>query len=86
MRRRPEKARRTARRRSPSSVISMRKGDTVIYPPVDMVFECGLNMMDYQIARPELPQFFFLPRTCWKVEALAIAGSQRTGKALGALL
>ena len=43
------------------------KGDTVIYPPVDMVFDARLNLLDYQISPAELPQ-----NTLWKVEAIAM--------------
>lgn len=43
------------------------KGQTVIYPPVDMVFDARLNLLDYQISPAELPQ-----QTLWKIEAIAM--------------
>jgi 5-(carboxyamino)imidazole ribonucleotide synthase len=43
------------------------KGETAIYPPVDMVFDARLNLLDYQISPAELPQ-----NTLWKVEAIAM--------------
>jgi 5-(carboxyamino)imidazole ribonucleotide synthase len=49
------------------------KGDTAIYPSVDMVFNKDLNLLDYQISPAELPQ-----QTLWKIEAIAL----KTVKAL----
>jgi 5-(carboxyamino)imidazole ribonucleotide synthase len=43
------------------------KGETVIYPPVDMVFDQRLNLLDYQLSPAELPQ-----QTLWKMEAIAM--------------
>ena len=43
------------------------KGDTAIYPPVDMVFDQRLNLLDYQISPAELPQSIF-----WKMEAISL--------------
>jgi 5-(carboxyamino)imidazole ribonucleotide synthase len=43
------------------------KGETAIYPPVDMVFDQRLNLLDYQIAPAELPQ-----NLMWKVEAISL--------------
>jgi 5-(carboxyamino)imidazole ribonucleotide synthase len=43
------------------------KGDTVVYPPVDMVFDSRLNLLDYQISPAELPQ-----NTLWKIEAISM--------------
>jgi 5-(carboxyamino)imidazole ribonucleotide synthase len=42
------------------------KGETAIYPPVDMVFDPRLNLLDYQISPVELPQ-----NLLWKVEAIS---------------
>ena len=42
------------------------KGETAIYPPVDMVFDQRLNLLDYQISPAELPQ-----NLLWKVEAIS---------------
>ncbi|HEY4150755.1 MAG TPA: 5-(carboxyamino)imidazole ribonucleotide synthase [Chitinophagaceae bacterium] len=44
------------------------KGDTALYPPVDMVFDPYLNLLDYQISPADLPE-----RTFWKLEAIAIS-------------
>jgi 5-(carboxyamino)imidazole ribonucleotide synthase len=43
------------------------KGETAIYPPVDMVFDARLNLLDYQINPVELPQ-----NTLWKIEAISM--------------
>lgn len=43
------------------------KGETAIYPPVDMVFDARLNLLDYQISPADLPQ-----NLLWKVEAIAM--------------
>jgi 5-(carboxyamino)imidazole ribonucleotide synthase len=43
------------------------KGETALYPPVDMIFDARLNLLDYQISPAELPQ-----NTLWKIEAIAL--------------
>jgi len=43
------------------------KGETAIYPPVDMVFDPRLNLLDYQISPAELPQ-----SVLWKLEAISL--------------
>ena len=43
------------------------KGDTVLYPPVDMVFNKDLNLLDYQISPADIPE-----KAAWKIEAIAI--------------
>ncbi|HEY6899283.1 MAG TPA: ATP-grasp domain-containing protein, partial [Puia sp.] len=43
------------------------KGETAIYPPVDMVFDQRLNLLDYQISPAELQQSIL-----WKVEAISL--------------
>jgi 5-(carboxyamino)imidazole ribonucleotide synthase len=43
------------------------KGETAIYPPVDMIFDARLNLLDYQICPADLPQ-----NTLWKVEAISL--------------
>ena len=43
------------------------KGEAAIYPPVDMVFDPDLHLLDYQISPADLPQ-----QTIWKTEAIAI--------------
>ena len=44
------------------------KGQNVLYPPVDMVFDPNLNLLDYQISPANIPQ-----QTLWKMEAMALA-------------
>jgi 5-(carboxyamino)imidazole ribonucleotide synthase len=43
------------------------KGETVIYPPVDMVFNPDLNLLDYQISPADIPD-----QILWRTEAIAI--------------
>jgi len=43
------------------------KGETAIYPPVDMVFDNRLNLLDYQISPADLQQ-----SVLWKVEAISL--------------
>jgi 5-(carboxyamino)imidazole ribonucleotide synthase len=43
------------------------KGETAIYPPVDMVFDNRLNLLDYQISPADLMQ-----GVLWKVEAISL--------------
>ncbi len=43
------------------------KGETALYPPVEMVFDTDLNLLDYQLCPADLPQ-----RTLWRVEAIAV--------------
>lgn len=51
-----------------SQVIAVgQKGETAIYPPVDMVFDQRLNLLDYQISPAELPQ-----SVLWKMEAISL--------------
>lgn len=42
-------------------------GDTALYPPVDMVFDPRLNLLDYQISPADLPE-----KLLWRVEAIAL--------------
>lgn len=44
------------------------EGETVLFPPVDMVFDQDLNLLSYQISPAELPE-----RTLWRIEAISIA-------------
>lgn len=44
------------------------KGETALYPPVDMVFDPQLNLLDYQISPALIPE-----NTKWKIEAMALA-------------
>jgi len=43
------------------------KGETALYPPVHMVFDQDLNLLDYQISPADLPE-----RILWKVEAISL--------------
>jgi 5-(carboxyamino)imidazole ribonucleotide synthase len=43
------------------------KGETALYPAVDMIFDARLNLLDYQISPVDLPQ-----NTLWKIEAIAL--------------
>ena len=43
-------------------------GQTVVYPPVEMIFDPILNQLDYQICPADLPD-----QLLWKVEAIALA-------------
>jgi 5-(carboxyamino)imidazole ribonucleotide synthase len=43
------------------------KGETAIFPPVDMVFDPRLNLLDYQISPATLGNEIF-----WKMEAIAV--------------
>ncbi|HVM88172.1 MAG TPA: 5-(carboxyamino)imidazole ribonucleotide synthase [Puia sp.] len=43
------------------------KGETAFYPPVDMIFDQHLNLLDYQVSPAELPE-----KILWKVEAIAL--------------
>lgn len=43
-------------------------GDTALYPPVEMVFDPYLNLLDYQICPADIEK-----RILWKVEAIALS-------------
>lgn len=43
------------------------KGETALYPPVEMVFDPQLNLLDYQICPAYIPE-----KVVWKVEAIAL--------------
>ena len=43
------------------------KGEIALYPPVDMVFDARLNLLDYQICPADLPQ-----NLLWKIEAISL--------------
>lgn len=43
------------------------KGENALYPPVDMVFDYRLNLLDYQVSPAALPE-----KVLWKVEAIAL--------------
>ncbi len=42
-------------------------GETVLYPPAEMIFDQVLNLLDYQISPAVLPE-----KIIWKIEAIAI--------------
>jgi 5-(carboxyamino)imidazole ribonucleotide synthase len=44
-----------------------KEGKTAFYPPVDMIFDQRLNLLDYQLSPADLPQ-----QLMWKVEAIAL--------------
>lgn len=44
------------------------KGETAIYPPVEMVFNKDLNLLDHQLCPAEIDK-----NTLWKAEAIALA-------------
>ncbi len=44
------------------------KGETAIYPPVEMLFDKDLNLLDYQLCPAEIDE-----RTLWTVEAVALS-------------
>jgi len=44
------------------------KGDTALYPPVEMVFDPHLNLLDYQICPAEMET-----KVLWKIEAIALS-------------
>lgn len=44
------------------------KGETAIYPAVEMLFDLNLNLLDYQLCPAELEI-----KTLWKVEAIALS-------------
>jgi 5-(carboxyamino)imidazole ribonucleotide synthase len=44
------------------------KGDTAIYPPVEMLFDQRLNLLDYQLCPATIPE-----KQLWKVEAIALS-------------
>ena len=44
------------------------RGETALYPPVEMLFDPVLNLLDYQLCPAELDE-----KTLWKVEAIALS-------------
>lgn len=45
-----------------------RKGEIALYPPVDMIFNSDLNLLDYQLSPAEIPE-----ETKRKIEAVSLA-------------
>ena len=53
------------------------KARCALYPPVDMVFDSRLNLLDYQICPADLPQ-----NILWKIEAISlrvVKGTEKPG-------
>ncbi|PWT70854.1 MAG: 5-(carboxyamino)imidazole ribonucleotide synthase [Bacteroidetes bacterium] len=50
------------------------KFEAAIYPPVEMVFDSNLNLLDYQISPADLPE-----RILWKAEAIALKVARSLG-------
>lgn len=44
------------------------KGETALYPPVEMLFNPDLNLLDYQLCPAEMDE-----NTLWKIEAIALS-------------
>ena len=44
------------------------KGESVLYPPVEMLFDQKLNLLDYQLCPAEIDK-----NTLWKIEAIALS-------------
>src|SRR5687768_11535799 len=44
------------------------KGETALYPPVEMLFDKDLNLLDYQLCPAEINE-----KTLWTVEAVALS-------------
>jgi 5-(carboxyamino)imidazole ribonucleotide synthase len=44
------------------------KGEVALYPPVDMIFDPDLNLLDYQISPADIAE-----KTLWKIEAISLA-------------
>ena len=57
----------TIRKEIAQMVAINEKGETAIYPPVEMLFDPYLNLLDYQLSPAELDQ-----KTRWKAEAIAL--------------
>ena len=49
-------------------VVVDQEGKTALYPPVEMVFNKDLNLLDYQLSPADIPQ-----KVLWKVEAIALS-------------
>lgn len=43
------------------------KGDIALYPPVEMVFDPYLNLLDFQISPADIPE-----KSTWRIEAIAL--------------
>ncbi len=56
------------------SVAIDKKGAHVIYPPVEMIFDPYLNLLDYQLCPADIQK-----TTLWKAEAIALAVARNFG-------
>ena len=45
-----------------------KKGAIALYPPVEMIFDTDLNLLDYQLSPAEIPE-----QTKWKIEAISLS-------------
>ena len=50
------------------------QGEQAVFPPVEMVFDPALNLLDYQLCPPDLPR-----ETLWKAEAVAQSVARNLG-------
>ena len=50
------------------------RGGQAVFPPVEMVFDPALNLLDYQLCPPDLPK-----ETLWKAEAVAQSVARNLG-------
>jgi 5-(carboxyamino)imidazole ribonucleotide synthase len=50
------------------------KGETAVYPAVEMIFDPYLNLLDYQLCPADIPE-----KTGWKAEAMALAVARNLG-------
>lgn len=50
------------------------KGETALYPPVEMIFDHDLNLLDFQLCPAELNE-----KILWKTEAIALTVARRFG-------
>jgi 5-(carboxyamino)imidazole ribonucleotide synthase len=46
-------------------------GEHAVYPPVEMIFDPYLNLLDYQLCPADIPQ-----KTLWKAEAIALMAAR----------
>lgn len=51
-----------------------KKGEHVIYPPVEMIFDPYLNLLDYQLCPADIQK-----NTLWKAEAIALSVARNFG-------
>jgi 5-(carboxyamino)imidazole ribonucleotide synthase len=49
-------------------VVMNQAGEPALYPPVEMIFDADLNLLDYQLCPADVPE-----KTVWKIEAIALS-------------